>query len=273
MSFTFDQLKPEYAQLWATMTCDLTVPSMVAKRLLTHMDRYRSVAAKTGIPPALIATLHVRESNADFTTYLGNGEPLNRPTRLVPVGRGPFATWEDGAVDALRYQGLDKWAPWTVEKIAFAAESFNGFGYRLYHSNIHTPYLWAGSNHYTSGKYTEKIGADGRPHSTFEPDLVDKQLGCMVVLKAMFLLDGTLAVPAGAPLPDVPAPDPVPPPRPPAALPAAPVQVAPATAAGTGVGAGALAAGLFGADPAHAFFIGIGVALVVGGVIYLISRR
>jgi lysozyme family protein len=30
-------------------------------------------------------------------------------------------------------------------------EGFNGYGYRLYRG-IHSPYLWAGTNHYERGK-------------------------------------------------------------------------------------------------------------------------
>ena len=61
----------------------------------------------------------MRESGADFSTYLGNGEPLTRRTRIVPKGRGPFKTWEDGAVDALRFDSLDDVLAedWTIEGV------------------------------------------------------------------------------------------------------------------------------------------------------------
>ena len=47
----------------------------------------------------------LRDSTFDFDTYLGTGEPLNRVTRLEPKGRGPFKSFEDGAVDAFKIKG------------------------------------------------------------------------------------------------------------------------------------------------------------------------
>lgn len=44
-------------------------------------------------------------------------------------------------------------------------------------------------------------------------------------------------------------------------------------AVGSAVAAGGLAAGLLGSDPTHALFIGLGVALVAGVVIYVVRRR
>jgi lysozyme family protein len=40
-----------------------------------------------------------------------------------------------------------------------------------------SPYLWSGSQHYTSGKFV----ADG----TFDPDAVSKQSGAAVILRRM----------------------------------------------------------------------------------------
>jgi lysozyme family protein len=37
----------------------------------------------------------ILESGADFATYLGNGEPLNRVTQLVP--KGPRAVYQLGS--------------------------------------------------------------------------------------------------------------------------------------------------------------------------------
>lgn len=65
------------------------------------------------------------------------------------------------------------------------------------------------------------------------------------------------------------APPTLPPPVP--ALPAAPVPHT--VAVGSAVAAGGLAAGLLGSDPTHALFIGLGVALVAGVVIYVVRRR
>ena len=34
---------------------------------------------------------------------------------------------------------------------------FNGWGYRLYHPNVKTPYLWSYTDKYSKGKYIEKV--------------------------------------------------------------------------------------------------------------------
>jgi len=52
-------------------------------------------------------------------------------------------------------------------------EKWNGFGYRLYHPKVLSPYLWGFSNHYTSGKYT----ADGK----FDESAVSTQCGAAVL--------------------------------------------------------------------------------------------
>ena len=70
-------------------------------------------------------------------------------TRLVPKGRGPFSTWEEAAIDALK---IKRYPPeWDIAHIAYAFEKFNGFGYRS--KGIPSPYLWGGSNIQRPGKY------------------------------------------------------------------------------------------------------------------------
>jgi peptidoglycan hydrolase-like protein with peptidoglycan-binding domain len=143
--------------------------------------------------------LHQRESDADFRTYLGNGEPLNRKTRIVPAGRGPFPTWEAGAIDALEYDGLHKVSEWTPERACYEIEKFNGFGYR--NKNVKSPYLWSFSNIYSSGKYV----SDGN----FSSSAVDKQCGAMPVLRRIMELDPSARLDGsgGAASPVVVAPD------------------------------------------------------------------
>jgi len=56
-------------------------------------------------------------------------------------------------------------------------ESYNGWGYRLYHPNVKSPYLWSYSNQYEKGKYV----AD----ATWDKDAVSAQCGGAVLLKRM----------------------------------------------------------------------------------------
>jgi lysozyme family protein len=182
--FDFSELKSEFATLWGSMEVSADKHELVtrlARKLIRHKAQYQTVEARTGVPWFVIAALHNRESDADFSTYLGNGEPLNRRTILVPKGRGPFDDWEAGAVDALVLDGLDQVKAWTPERACFEIEKFNGFGYRK--RGINSPYLWSFSNHYVRGKYI----SDGR----FSPTHVDQQSGAIPVLKRIMELDSS----------------------------------------------------------------------------------
>lgn len=176
---------PTYARQWDRM---VVKPSRVrdvdaaAQTILAHKDRYVMVQDKTGVPWYLIAGLHMRESDLDFSTYLGNGEPLNRKTRLVPRGRGPFASWEEGAIDALKYDGLSSVFDWRIEKQLYMAEKFNGFGYAK--KGLPSPYLWGGSNIQRAGKFV----GDGR----WSGDTWDKQLGVAPVWVRLASLDPSI---------------------------------------------------------------------------------
>jgi lysozyme family protein len=140
----------------------------------------------------------MRESNCDFNTHLHNGDPLNddgryKRTTHVPAGKpvapptnGKTYTFEESALDALRtefksLQGAD------IAEIAFYFEKYNGFGYRQ--RGVASPYLWASSNQYIKGKYVED-GAKG-----WRPEVVDKQLGVMPVLKVILEKVDAIAIP------------------------------------------------------------------------------
>jgi hypothetical protein len=98
--------------------------------------------------------------------------PKGRP----PTGDPPF-TWEESATDALKLKRVHINRDWSIEKIAYVLEGYNGWGYRLYHPEVKSPYLWSFSNHYTRGKYVR----DG----SWSPTAVSKQVGAMVLLNRM----------------------------------------------------------------------------------------
>lgn len=178
---------PVYARQWDRMVVKgsrLDDVDRVAHEILTNKARYVAVEEKTGVPYPLIAALHMRESDLDFTTYLGNGDPLDRKTRHVPKGRGPFATWEEGAIDALKYDGLSSVFDWRIEKQLYMAEKFNGWGYAK--KGLPSPYLWGGTNIQRVGKFT----GDGR----FSSVTWDKQLGVAPVLARLAVLDSSIQI-------------------------------------------------------------------------------
>ncbi len=172
---------PQYAKWWDGMVIK---PSRVheferdAAQLLAHKARYQYIEAKTGVPWHLIAILHMRESTADFDTYLGNGQSLHQRTTIVPKGRGPFTgpqAFENGAVDALRIDGLTSVRDWRLEKELYYCEIFNGGGYDA--RGLPSPYVWGGSSVQRPGKYTSDHGWNAR--------VWDAQPGCAPILATM----------------------------------------------------------------------------------------
>ena len=173
---------PVYARQWDAMVIKaarLAEFDDLAKFAIDHKARYLAIAAKTGVTWPHIAVLHRRESDADFTRYLGNGDPLDRPTRNVPKGRGPFRSFEDGAVDALHLDGLDAVKDWRLEKILYYCEIFNGAGYDA--RGLPSPYLWGGTSIQQAGKYV----ADGK----WNGHAWDTQPGCAPLLATIAKLD------------------------------------------------------------------------------------
>jgi lysozyme family protein len=231
---TFEALRDDYATDWKRMIIRdnrRAAVDAIARKLIGSRPRYQAVEKATGVPWFVIAVLHERESDADFTTHLHNGDPLLRRTYHVPAGRPPPParppfTWEESATDALTYDGLAAVKEWPVERIAYQCEAYNGWGY---HRGMPSPYLWSFSNIYRSGKYV----GDG----VFSASAVDKQCGVMPMLYAMAMLDqsvmlvgaglrgtpktknvfgdpGPARTPASPSAPPAKPPPPVPPPRP-----------------------------------------------------------
>lgn len=177
-------LRSEYEVLFDGCAVDSArgaeVDSLV-ERILRGRARYDEVAARTGVPWYVIAVIHCMETGLRFDRHLHNGDPLTERTRHVPAGRPrdgqPPFTWEESAVDALGLRRLGPDTDWTLAGTLYEIEGFNGWGYRLHHPHVRSPYLWSFSNHYTSGKYI----ADGRWSDTAK----SKQCGAAVLLRRM----------------------------------------------------------------------------------------
>lgn len=162
-------------QLYDTMVINPGVADHIhylVERLKQNSTRYGDVMPS--VPWHIVAVIHEMECSQDFSKYLGNGQSLNKVTTIVPKGRGPFATFEEGAVDALHLADAHKITDWSIGNALYFLEGYNGYGYEQYH-NMPSPYLWAGSNHYSKGKYT----SDGK----FDSNAVSSQIGVAVLLK------------------------------------------------------------------------------------------
>lgn len=177
-----------YQNLWKQMTI---LPSRragieaAAKTIAQNKTRYETVEKATGVAWWVIGLLHMRESSCNFSTFLGNGEPLSRMTTMTPKGLGPWTgadAWERAAAEALHIDGLDQVKVWDIPTALFYCEKYNGFGYVS--EGINSPYVWSGTNLYSSGKFTETPAG-----STYNPSLRDPQPGCAAMLMQMILLN------------------------------------------------------------------------------------
>lgn len=197
---TFEDLQAEYATLWASMEIRagaMPALSSTARKIIAVRDRYQVIEAATGVPWYVIGIIHAMEAGLRFDRHLHNGDPLTRRTVQVPAGRplkghGPFS-FEESACDALLMKRLDTVPAWTVPRIAYELERYNGWGYRLYHAEVASPYLWSGTTHYTRGKYV----SDGNWSAT----AVSGQSGAMALLKRIAELEPSVCF-------DVPEQDP-----------------------------------------------------------------
>ena len=155
---------------------------------LTNQYRYQAVSSLTNVPAELIAALHWRESTGNFNTYLHQGDPLGQPAVNWPNNIPVFHRWEDAAVHALNMKkGLQDQLQITSDTtstptIATYAEAYNGLGY--HYRNLSSPYVYSGTNQYTSGKYVR----DG----VFSGSTVDSQLGVVPMVGAIGGLDQEL---------------------------------------------------------------------------------
>lgn len=161
--------------------------NVVAKRLSDPKakDRYLAVEKKTGVPWWFIAVVHEREASQRWSANIAQGDPWNKRSTHVPVGRGPFKSWEDAAVDALvncpPHAANNK--DWSPGGALTMLEKYNGLGYA--NKGVPSPYIWSGTDQYKSGKYV----AD----HVYDSNVVDAQLGCAGLLKAMGVFKATSA--------------------------------------------------------------------------------
>jgi lysozyme family protein len=202
----FHEVADEYAKLWSNISLNAAQANNIrnaAAKLKGLKDTfYTPVEAKTGVPWYVVGIIHSLESSFAPNKHLHNGDLLGAQTTREPAGRPktpPFNDWAHSAVDALTGKGLHTVDKWTVERIAYTLERYNGWGYRWFHPEVKSPYLWSFTNQYSKGKYI----AD----RTFDANAVSQQVGGMALLKQ--LVDEGLVVGQSG---EVKPPDPPPPP-------------------------------------------------------------
>ena len=207
VNYSYGELRRSYASLWKAMeippgmrvrATDARVATIAAGK-----SRYDQVANATGVPWYVIGMIHEMEGGLNFATHLHNGDPLTNRTIHVPAGRPPTGVppfqWEDSAIDAVTLEGFAAVKLWSIERIAYQLEAYNGWGYRSRNTGVNTPYLWSATNLYQRGKFVR----DG----VFDPNAVSGQIGAMALLRRLIDIEGV-----NVPLEDdVPVPNALPP--------------------------------------------------------------
>ncbi|MFC0220557.1 hypothetical protein ACFFJ7_19450 [Pseudochelatococcus lubricantis] len=181
-AFSFETLKAGYETLFARARIldnwKGTVAWYVAK-IRKGRARYEAVAEKSGVPWWFIAIVHGMEASFSFTGHLHNGDPLAARTVQVPKGRpkvwNPPSDWNSSALDALEIEGFFHQPDWSLARVLYRFEGFNGYGYHAL--GINSPYLWSFSDQWTKGKFV----ADHK----FDPNAASKQCGAAVMLRAL----------------------------------------------------------------------------------------
>jgi lysozyme family protein len=159
----------------------------MAKAIAVHEIRYAKLADALcargnhfgPFPWQFIGIIHALEASLNFDTHLHNGDSLTARTKNEPKGRpvngSPPFKWEESALDALMIKGLHTETDWSVARMLWNLERYNGFGYRRYHPEVLSPYLWSGTTLYRVGKYK----ADG----VWDPELISQQIGAAALMK------------------------------------------------------------------------------------------
>lgn len=185
---------PKYAKYWDDMVPNADrVAEFAAEAHVAVANKviYQQISAATPnqVPWAMIAVLHRRESNANFNTYLGNGQLLTMRTTEVPLNRGPFTkklpdlpAFVKGGIDAIQEEDWGNVLDWRLEKQLYYEMLFNGDGYEL--RGLPSPYIWGGTNIQRPGKFIED--------HEFSATEMDSQPGCAPLLQAIAQLDPTV---------------------------------------------------------------------------------
>lgn len=172
----FKELQGEYTTLLQGMKITRTQAVETACNVIlrpSNLDRYKTVAAKTGVPAVFIGALDFREDDCNPHDGLGQGDPWNSKSVNVPRGCGPFNSWEEAAEFYIHFDHLDdNSVPYDVVYACWKGEIWNGFGYRNH--NVHSSYLWGGTNIQQAGKFVR----DGK----FDATVTDTQVGIIPII-------------------------------------------------------------------------------------------
>ncbi len=192
---------PWYARMWENCECTPGLENLLknaTKSILQGFTEYEIAAERLSAHPNfayVLGAIHFKESGCDFRGVLHNGERIigtGEKTKLVPIGRGPFKTWSESAVDAIQIRPR-QWIRiilnvGVIGELLFSMERFNGLGYITGNGHMeNSPYLWACSNINDGfGKYVSDGHFDPLAPTTKSP-------GAALILKEFWKM-GVFAV-------------------------------------------------------------------------------
>lgn len=182
---------PDFQKMWEECRLDqesfkLKMLDTVCREIKENKARYLNVVLSGSIydaPWGILASLHFREASLNFSRNMVNGQPLNQKTTLVPVGVGPFPSWESGAAFALWYkQSLFKDCK-TQSDWLQACERYNGMGYRR--RGLNSPYVWAFTDQSDErGLYKERTFF-GKAMSWFDSGALNTRPGVAAIMRSL----------------------------------------------------------------------------------------
>lgn len=194
MQHPFEVLKPEYerrlAALKVTRQAEVQSRAVAILRRPEVITNFGPVQDQLGIPMVWGICSFERESGLDFRTSPAQGDRWDRVSVNVPRGVGPFPSWIAAAIWSYKHDAIDKnSAPWSWPYMCWGWEKMNGFGPRD-HGHV-SGYNFSGIDQYdpptgTGGKYV----SDGK----WNPEEVDKQLGCVPLALELVRLEPALAL-------------------------------------------------------------------------------
>ena len=146
MGPTLDKLKAGNQQRWQNMQVNQSlIPTLdgVARRLVAPdaKQRYEAISTNTHVPWYIIAVIHEREASQSFAANIAQGDRWDRVSTHVPAGRGPFASFEAAAIDALTNCAphAARWGDWSPGGALTLLEQYNGLGYAR--RDLPSPYI------------------------------------------------------------------------------------------------------------------------------------
>lgn len=188
---TFATMAKRYDSWFQAMRIDSARrPAMVAvaEKITKNKHRYQEVCQNLNISEdwwTLVGCIHYREADCNFGTNLANGDSLQHKTVHVPAGGppgNPPFKWEYAAEWALRREHMHTLGEFSIERFAYYAEGYNGWGYE--ERGVPSSYLWAGTTVHPKGKFVR----DG----VYSATTVDPQEGVMPLYSLLVANDATV---------------------------------------------------------------------------------